>query len=63
MTRPRPPVQLDDDDWCTIAWTNQHEECCDCGLRHKVDYRVNNGRLQFKARRIGRRRRSVRRKP
>lgn len=52
MTRRRPTVQLDDDDWVTIEWSNQHEECCDCGLRHAVNYRVHNGKLQFQARRL-----------
>lgn len=25
--------------------------CCDCGLAHKMDFRVAEGRVQFKAKR------------
>lgn len=60
MTSPRPTLHIDDDEWVTISWTHQHEECCDCGKRHVVSYRVHNGRLQFKARGIGKRRRKRR---
>jgi hypothetical protein len=52
MTKKRPRVHLEDDEWCTIAWVGQHEECCECGLKHITDYRVVDGKLQFKARRI-----------
>lgn len=53
----RPPItQVDDDQWTTISWKGQHEACCDCGLEHKTDYRVHNGKLQFKARRLPKRR-------
>jgi hypothetical protein len=49
----RPIIQLDDNEWTTIEWRNQHEQCCDCGLKHSVDFRVaENGKLQFRARRI-----------
>lgn len=49
----RPVVPIDDDEWVTISWKGQHEECCKCGVRHRVDYRVHNGKLQFKARNLG----------
>lgn len=48
MTR-RQEVHVDDGEWVTIAWTKQHEKCCDCGLEHTVDYRVEDGKLQFRA--------------
>jgi hypothetical protein len=53
MPRKRPIKQVDPNEWVTIEWTGQHEECCDCGLIHIVDYRVIDGKLQFKARRRG----------
>lgn len=53
MTKRRPRIQIDSNEWVTISWTAQHEECCECGLRHIVDYRVENGKLQFRARRAG----------
>ena len=52
--RKRPSLQVDDDEWVTIEWNNQHEECCECGLKHTISYRVVNGKLQFKGRRLNR---------
>lgn len=52
--RKRPILHIDEDEWTTIAWTNQHEECCECGLKHAISYRVVDGKLQFKGRRINR---------
>lgn len=46
-------IQIDDGEWVTIDWTKQHEECCECGLKHSVDYRVaDGGKLQMRARRL-----------
>lgn len=53
MPKRRPKVQIDPNEWVTIAWTGQHEQCCDCGLTHIVDFRVEDGKLQFRARRLG----------
>lgn len=53
LPRRRPRIQIHSNEWVTIAWTNQHEECCECGLNHIIDYRVVDGKLQFKARRKG----------
>ena len=53
MTRRRPRLQVDSNEWVTITWNGQHEECCECGLHHIVDYRVVDGKLQFRARRLG----------
>ncbi len=49
MSKPK-VVHVDDDEWVTIAWKGQREECCDCGKIHRVSYRVTEGgQLQFKA--------------
>lgn len=48
MTR-RPSIEVDDGEWVTIEWKGQHEACCGCGLVHRVDYRVEGGKLQFRA--------------
>lgn len=48
-----PVLHVDDDEWVEIAWTGQQEECCDCGLKHRVSFRVTDrGKLQFKAVRV-----------
>jgi hypothetical protein len=49
----RKTVQVDDGEWVTISWTDQHEQCCNCDLEHRVDHRVVNGKLQFRASRVG----------
>lgn len=61
MTAPRRPhMQVHDDEWVTIDWKGQHEACCDCGLEHTIDYRVNEkGQLQFKGRRLPKRRKKT----
>jgi hypothetical protein len=49
----KPVVRIDDGEWVTISWSGQHEECCECGLKHRVDFRVaDGGKLQFRASRI-----------
>lgn len=54
-SKKKPVVHIDDGEWVDIAWKNQHEECCDCGKRHRVDYRVaDGGKLQFRAYALGR---------
>lgn len=53
MPKRRPTIQVDSNEWVTISWTGQHEQCCACGLTHVVDFRVDNGRLQFRARQLG----------
>jgi hypothetical protein len=50
--KPPPIIVINDDEWVTISWSGQHEQCCRCGAVHKVDYRVKHGELQFKARRM-----------
>jgi len=50
-----PVVQVDDGEWVDIAWKGQREECCECGLIHRVDFRIREGGvLQFKATRVPR---------
>jgi hypothetical protein len=38
-----------DGEWIEIPWRGFKDQCCACGLIHRVDYRVVKGRLQFKA--------------
>lgn len=45
----KPPVQVVDGKWYAIATGKENgkyiEECCDCGLCHRIEYRVQNGRI------------------
>ena len=52
--RRRPTIKVEDGEWVTVEWKGQHEECCNCGAVHSVDYQVVNGKLQFRVRAIKR---------
>jgi hypothetical protein len=49
MTRKAPvePVQIIDGKWYAIAFGQAPftEECCDCGLVHVTDFKVENGKF------------------
>lgn len=42
-----PVVPVDPTKWYAVAFGQQpfREECCDCGLVHKVDHKVEKGRF------------------
>lgn len=53
MARKKPTIQIEDGEWFTIAWKGQHEECCVCGLKHRLEFRVaDGGKLQMRATRV-----------
>lgn len=52
---------LCDGEWCRPARPTFYEQCCDCGLVHKVHYRVRNGKIEFRAWRDPRRTAKARR--
>lgn len=34
-------------EWVQVNWRDNRDQCCDCGLVHKVNYRLNeNGKLE-----------------
>jgi hypothetical protein len=38
-----------DGEWVQPIRKGYKMRCCDCGLVHKMDFRVKNGRIQFRA--------------
>jgi len=38
-----------DGEWLTIPWRGFKEQCCSCAHIHKTDFRVIDGRLQFRS--------------
>jgi hypothetical protein len=45
--------QIQNNEWETPIYKGYILECCKCGLRHKIDFRINNkGQIEFKANRI-----------
>ena len=39
------------DEWIQPITKNYKMACCDCGLVHELDFRIHEGRIQFRARR------------
>lgn len=39
----------DKTDWIQPVRRNYRMGCCDCGLVHNIDFRIKNGRVQFRA--------------
>ena len=40
--------KVTDGEWITVHWKGNKDQCCDCGLIHRVNYRINedSGRLE-----------------
>ncbi len=49
MTKKREPYySVSDGEWIEVVLKGNKEQCCDCGLVHKVNYRINeNGKIQY----------------
>ena len=41
-------------EWTRPRLRNFREQCCDCGLIHRLDFRLVDGRIEFRTRRAGR---------
>lgn len=41
-------AQAYDGEWMRIPWKGFREQCCQCALIHVVDYRVVDGKLEFR---------------
>jgi hypothetical protein len=38
-------------EWTRPRMRNFREQCCDCGLIHRLDFRLVGGRIEFRTRR------------
>jgi hypothetical protein len=38
-------------EWTRPRMRNFREQCCDCGLIHRLDFRIVDGRVEFRTRR------------
>ena len=39
-----------DGEWIEVPMRNHRDQCCDCGLIHRMNFRINNrGRLEVQA--------------
>ena len=45
---------ITDSEWITIPWRGFKEQCCDCGLIHRLNFKVNDkGELEMQTFRDG----------
>lgn len=49
MTKRLSYDQLIDGEWTTPVRKGFKEQCCSCALIHVVDYRIVDGKIQFRA--------------
>jgi hypothetical protein len=45
--------QVIDGEWISLPMRNYKEQCCDCGLVHRVNFRIKDGVLQAQTYRDG----------
>jgi hypothetical protein len=38
-------------EWTRPRMANFREQCCDCGLIHRLDFRIVDGKVEFRTRR------------
>lgn len=51
MTRRKgEPVQIESGKWYVAGHGKppHREECCDCGLTHRIEYRIHNGAVEYR---------------
>jgi hypothetical protein len=52
MPFPKAPKRLkpsDSGEWIQPRMKNYFLSCCDCGLMHRLNFRIHEGRIQFQA--------------
>jgi hypothetical protein len=55
-------AQVVEGEWIEPRMTGYKMGCCDCGLVHEIDFKINNGRVLIRARRNNRSTALMRRK-
>ena len=53
MTR-REYYHVTDGEWIQVPMRNYKEQCCDCGLIHRMNFRIKDGRVEIQTFRDGR---------
>jgi len=56
-----PYEKPEEDEWVQPVEEGYKMQCCDCGLVHQLDFRIKDGRVQFRVRRDNRSTGQVRR--
>lgn len=45
--------QVTDGEWIKLPMRNYREQCCDCGLVHRINYRIKDGVIEAQTFRDG----------
>lgn len=53
MSRKENYYHVTDGEWLQVRMRGQLEQCCDCGLVHKQNYRIRDGKIQVQVFRNG----------
>jgi hypothetical protein len=40
-------------EWIRVPMKNYREQCCDCGLVHRMNFRIKDGKIEIQAFRDG----------
>lgn len=56
MSKPRSAYyHVTDGEWIEVQMRNNFDQCCDCGLIHRINFRINaKGKIEMQATRDGR---------
>lgn len=46
------PHEAQDGEWIQPVMKNYQMECCDCGLTHRMDFRIADGKIEFRVYRL-----------
>lgn len=47
MTKPRGYYQVTDGEWIRVPKRGYKEQCCDCGLVHRMNFRIVDGKIEI----------------
>ncbi len=51
--RKEPYYHVTDGEWLQVKMRGQLDQCCDCGLVHKQNYRIRDGKIEVQVFRHG----------
>ena len=54
MTSRSKYYHVSDGEWIAVPRRGYREQCCDCGLIHRLNFRLREGRIEIQAFRDGR---------
>ncbi len=53
MAKPSEYLHVTAGEWVRVPKKNYREQCCDCGLVHRINFRIKDGHIEIQAFRDG----------